>query len=400
MSSARAHVEINRCTSGRYPSKPLISLGRNRRAAPFFFSGEGETLGVASGVSLGVGDGVSVGVGEGEDDFLRFFDFGEADDSGVSVGLGLGETDGEGWRFFDFGVTEGSGVSFAFGLGDREGVGEGVGSLFFFVVEVVCRFFFGVGVGSKSFWIFVPNDSSSPRPTSLPAHDRTVDEDEPPGKFSHDFTLCSGCQFAKHALFKRMPASRFSSGKFSLGECARQSGSARPSSSVSTPRMVRNCETIGMLPPSRISAGSLLERLCATRAAPLARRRNADRSNTRDRCALGDFHRHPGRQMFFADASSPAHKISSPILIRHEPEGQLGHRVTGDHGLRSCTLITAADAVDLRGRPRPESLERAVTLFAKKSGRAGLLQNFLVAIDRQVCARPSRSQSSSGFTLS
>ena len=130
-------LEINRCTSGRYPSKPLISLVGIVATAPFFFSGEGETLGVASGVSPGVGDGVSVGLGEGEDDFLRFFDFGEADDSGVSVGLGLGETDGEGWRFFDFGVTEGSGVSFAFGLGDREGVGEGVGSLFFFVVEVV-----------------------------------------------------------------------------------------------------------------------------------------------------------------------------------------------------------------------------------------------------------------------
>ena len=108
---------------------------------------------------------------------MRFFDFGEADDSGVSVGLGLGETDGEGWRFFDFGVAEGSGVSFTFGLGDREGVGEGVGSpLFFFAVEVLCRFFFGVGVGvaSKIFLIFVPNDSSSPRTTSPSAHHRTV----------------------------------------------------------------------------------------------------------------------------------------------------------------------------------------------------------------------------------
>jgi hypothetical protein len=95
---------------------------------------------------MGVGEGVSVGEGEGN--FLCFFDFGEVDGSGVSVALGLGEADGEGWRFFDFGVAEGSGVSFAFGFGDREGLGEvGASSLFFFVVEAVCRFFRGVGVG-------------------------------------------------------------------------------------------------------------------------------------------------------------------------------------------------------------------------------------------------------------
>ena len=54
-----------------------------------------------------------------------------------------------------------------------------------------------------------------------------------------------------------------------------------------------------------------------------------------------------------------------------------------DHGLGSHPLITAADAIDLRGRPSPDSFERAVTLFAKKGGRAGFLQDFLVAIDRQ-----------------
>jgi hypothetical protein len=58
------------------------------------------------------------------------------------------------------------------------------------------------------------------------------------------------------ALFNRMPASRFSSGKFSLGECARQLGSASPRRSVSTPRTLRKSVVIGMLPPSRIKAGS------------------------------------------------------------------------------------------------------------------------------------------------
>jgi hypothetical protein len=136
---------------------------------PFFFSDEGEALGLAFGVSPGVGDGVSLGVGEGvsagegEGDFLRFFDFGEVDGSGVSVALGLGEADGEGWRFFDFGVAEGSGVSSVFGFGDREGVGEtGASSFSFFFVEAVCRFFRGdgVGVGASIFLILLPNDSA------------------------------------------------------------------------------------------------------------------------------------------------------------------------------------------------------------------------------------------------
>jgi hypothetical protein len=92
---------------------------------------------------------------------MCFFDFGDADGSGVSVALGLGEADGDGWRFFDFGMAEGSGVSF--GVGVCEGFGEvRASSLFFFVVEAACRFFRGdgVGVGAKIFLILLPNDSS------------------------------------------------------------------------------------------------------------------------------------------------------------------------------------------------------------------------------------------------
>ena len=41
-------------------------------------------------------------------------------------------------------------------------------------------------------------------------------------------------------MFIRIPASKFSNGKFSLGECARQFGSASPINKVSTPRISRN----------------------------------------------------------------------------------------------------------------------------------------------------------------
>jgi len=107
-----------------------------------FFSGVGCTPcdGVAEGggVSAGLGDGVSSGVTVGDEDgvgdaFLRFdFAF------GVTVGDGVGEA------FFGFG----------------EAVADGLGVLFF-VARLRCFRGVGVGVGSKTLLIFVPNDSSA-----------------------------------------------------------------------------------------------------------------------------------------------------------------------------------------------------------------------------------------------
>jgi hypothetical protein len=91
-----------------------------------FFPGAGVSSVLDDGVSVAAGDSVSVGVG---DAFLRF-DF--------VFGVGLG--DGVGEAFFCF----------------RSAVGDGVGVAFFFRCLRV-----GVGDGSKTFWIFVPNDSSA-----------------------------------------------------------------------------------------------------------------------------------------------------------------------------------------------------------------------------------------------
>src|SRR5690349_13341118 len=61
--------------------------------------------------------------------------------------------------------------------------------------------------------------------------------------------------------------------------------------------------------------------------------------------------------------------------------------MTGDNRFRSRSLITAADAVDLRGRPRPKTLEGAKVFFAKERGRTGLLENFMISIDWQFAPR-------------
>ena len=84
--------------------------------------------GGGAGVSTGVGDGLSsvAGLGDGVG-FLRF---------DLPLGVGLGEGLGE--AFFCFG----------------EGVGDGGGVVFFFLCLRL-----GVGDGSKTFLIFVPNDS-------------------------------------------------------------------------------------------------------------------------------------------------------------------------------------------------------------------------------------------------
>ena len=116
---------------------------------PTFFSGVGckVSRGVAEGgaVSVGLGDGASagatvadgdaVGVGVGDDFLCVDFVF------GVGLGDGVGEV------FFLFG----------------EAVGEGLGSDFFTGRFRCFRVGVGVGVGSKIFLIFAPNDSSAAR---------------------------------------------------------------------------------------------------------------------------------------------------------------------------------------------------------------------------------------------
>ena len=122
-----------------------------------FFSGVGcipcDGVAEGDGVSAGLGDGVSSGVTVGDEDgvgdaCLRFdFAF------GVTMGDGVGET------LFSLGVAVGDGVGEAF-FGFGEAVGGGLGVLFF-VARLRCFRGVGVGVGSKTLLIFVPNDSSA-----------------------------------------------------------------------------------------------------------------------------------------------------------------------------------------------------------------------------------------------
>ena len=114
--------------------------------APFFSGvGCGVTEGVAlgCGVSVGLGDGVSSGVAVADGDalglgvgdpFLRFRFV-----SGVGLGDGVGEV------FFRFG----------------EAVGNGLGVDFLAECFRCFRAGVGVGVASKTFLIFAPNDSSA-----------------------------------------------------------------------------------------------------------------------------------------------------------------------------------------------------------------------------------------------
>jgi len=101
--------------------------------APLFSAvgrGEREGLGVSVGLGTGLSSGVAVGVGDAR---LRF---------DLVLGVGLG--DGVGDTFLCLG----------------EVVGDGLG-VAFFAERVLCfRCGDGVGVGSKTFLIFVPNDSS------------------------------------------------------------------------------------------------------------------------------------------------------------------------------------------------------------------------------------------------
>ena len=112
-----------------------------------FFSGIGcagtEGTAVGCGVSVGLGDGVSSGLAVADGDalglglgdlFLRFRFV-----SGVGLGDGVGEI------FFFFG----------------EAIGDGLGVDFLAECFRCFRTGVGVGVASKTFLIFAPNDSSA-----------------------------------------------------------------------------------------------------------------------------------------------------------------------------------------------------------------------------------------------
>ena len=116
-----------------------------------FFSGIGERVGLGCGVSVGVG--VTLGLGVVVSSGVAV-----ADRDGDSPGAGVGDL----FFRFDFvagvGLGDGGGDVF-FRLG--EALGDGVGIDFFSGCFRCFRVGVGVGVGSRNFLIFVPNDSSA-----------------------------------------------------------------------------------------------------------------------------------------------------------------------------------------------------------------------------------------------
>ena len=169
---------------------------------------------LGSGVALGLAEadgdseGDALGVGEL---FDFFFFFGDA--------LGEDSGDGLGDAFFFFGEDDFSGVADGFGVADFSGAAVGFGVGDFSAVD----FFFvrfrgaGVGVGSKIFFNFVPNDSSAGAWTAkavTTAMAATATAALIPRRIGNYFFASS----ARTALFNRIPPSRFSSGKFSFGE--------------------------------------------------------------------------------------------------------------------------------------------------------------------------------------
>jgi len=133
-------------TFGGLSSYPLISLGEMVALGAPFFSGAGCTV----GEGVNVGGGVSVGLGVGVSS-------GAAAPGGDTLGWGVGDAF---LRFgLAFGVELGEGVGEIFFFGEAAGDGLGVD---FFAVRFRCfRVGLGVGVASKTFLIFVPNDSSA-----------------------------------------------------------------------------------------------------------------------------------------------------------------------------------------------------------------------------------------------
>ena len=141
-------------TFGGLSSYSLISLGEMVALGAPFFSRVGCTVGKGVNVGRGVSIGLNVGVSSG---------------AAVADGDPLGSGVGDALFRFDlaFGVALGEEVGEIFFFG--EAVGDGLGVDFFAVRFRCFRVGLGVGVASKTFLIFVPNDSSAlPGATTAP----------------------------------------------------------------------------------------------------------------------------------------------------------------------------------------------------------------------------------------
>ena len=133
------------------------------------------------------------------------------------------------------------------------GVGDGVGEAFFDFGEAVAV---GVGVGCFAECLRclaeVATSTAPNKITRIRSHfiinavvfallsgdSNSVAEPDAP-RTAHAAINQEDAISCRIALFKRIPPSKFSRGKFSLGECARQSANASPMSSVSMPRIPR-----------------------------------------------------------------------------------------------------------------------------------------------------------------
>ena len=62
------------------------------------------------------------------------------------------------------------------------------------------------------------------------------------------------------------------------------------------------------------------------------------------------------------------------VLVGHQAEGELGHRLGGEHGLGALALVAAADPIDLGGRAGPGALGGAVAFLAEEAAAAGDFQ--------------------------
>jgi hypothetical protein len=183
--------------------------------APFFFAdlGVGVEVSVGCGAWLSLGVGVSVPDGVGEI-LRRFLADGVTDSSGVGVGENsvrrFGDADG-----LPSGISDPSAPGELLTAGFRDGAGDGDPAFFLADAVFRCLCGVGVGVGRKTFLILSPIDSSAGSPTVAKMKTAGITaNNDPLSLMGHD-QPASSC---KTALFIRMPAPRFSSGKFSLGE--------------------------------------------------------------------------------------------------------------------------------------------------------------------------------------
>ena len=229
-----------------------------------------------------------------------------------------------------------------------------------------------------------PSPAIEPGPTSLSVWRSTSSADD------LAFLLVSARKRRQNRAQERAPLWNDVSSYFSLGEWMRSSSRLKPIISVSILSASLNEPTIGIEPPQpRAPARCPIPACSARRARVNASEENGSADGTRRavREELGAAI--VGQARLDEGAERRGDRLG--ILVGDETEREFGAGLRRQHGLRALSPYSRRRCVDLAGRARPQHLQHAAAMLARRHRQATSPRNFWPSSAARATDRRCRS---------